>query len=271
MQNLHFRYFYTCNDIEHKMDDLIPLNIALVSYYNTLPFLHGLKGSGRWNRSEFILLPPSGCLEVFKNNEADIALVPVGALSTLEDYKIISDYCIGCDGDVLTVGLFANKPVGQVKFVYLDQDSRTSAILVKVLLEEYFKVNPIFLTNLPNQLDDLGDDEGVLMIGDKVFRHGKSFKYAYDLGRYWKEHTGLPFVFAVWIAKKAMPESIITEFNKALKHGLDLIPEIVKSLKNDSIDLASYYKENISFELTFDKIQGMNLYLEKTKKYLPQS
>lgn len=250
------------------MDDLRPLNIALVSYYNTQPFLYGLKSNNRLNKSEFILLPPSGCLEVFKNNGADIALVPVGALSTLEDYKIISDYCIGCDGDVLTVGLFANKPIEQVKFVYLDQDSRTSVILVKVLLEEYFKVNPSFLSNLPTQLDDLGDDEGVLMIGDKVFRHGKSFKFVYDLGRYWKEYTGLPFVFAVWIAKKEIPESIITEFNQALKHGLDLIPEVVKNLNNDAIDLASYYRENISFELTLDKIQGMNLYIKKAEKYL---
>lgn len=251
------------------MDDLRPLSIALVSYYNTLPFLNGLKGNSRLNRSKFILLPPSGCLEVFKNKEADIALVPVGALSTLKDYKIISDYCIGCDGDVLTVGLFANKPIEQVNFVYLDQDSRTSAILVKVLLEEYFKVNPNYLTNLPTQLDDIGDDDGVLMIGDKVFQYGKSFKYVYDLGRYWKEYTGFPFVFAVWIAKKEISESIIIEFNQALKHGLDLIPELVKNLNNDAIDLASYYKENISFELTLDKIKGMNLYLKKAKKYLP--
>ena len=242
-------------------------NIALVSYYNTLPFLHGLKKHGQFTDWNIILRPPSGCLESFKSGEVDIALVPVGALSQIENYNIVTDYCIGCNAEVFTVGIYANQPIEKINKIYLDQDSRTSVLLGKILMDEYFKIKPIFIQNLPASFPEIGDNEAVLMIGDKVFRNHSRFTYTYDLGKYWWQYTGLPFVFAVWVARKNVAGEIVSQLNNALSNGMTMIDDIIARHNDPSIDLVTYYQKYISFDLTADKKRGMKLYLDKSSRY----
>lgn len=219
------------------------MNIAMVNYYNTLPFLEGLSSVEDYN---IILDIPSRCLEYYIRGECDIALVPVGALSDISDreYKIITDYCIGCDDEVGTVSLLTNTQVPDLKTIYLDGHSRTSAKLVQILCKEYWRITPDFL-HYDGQA--LNDGEGVLLIGDKVFSQKENFTFNHDLGTVWKHITDLPFAFAVWISRPQMDEETISVFNQYLKEGVATIDTIDWNSRVEGIDLQKYYKEYIDY------------------------
>ena len=160
----------------------------MVGYYNTFPFLYGLKQNDSYN---LILDIPSKCMDYFDRGEADIALVPVAALLERTDYEIVTDYCIGCIGAVRTVSLFSNDDLEDITKIYLDKDSRTSQLLVKTLCENSWNILPSFeecnVRNLNSK--ELNSNEAVLMIGDKVFELEDSYKYNYDLGVEWQKLT----------------------------------------------------------------------------------
>ncbi len=74
-------------------------------------------------------------------NEIDVGLVPVAIIPEMKEHHIISDYCIGCDGEVASVCLFSEAPLREIKKILLDYQSRTSVELLKLLLKEYWKLN----------------------------------------------------------------------------------------------------------------------------------
>jgi chorismate dehydratase len=79
----------------------------------------------------------------------------------------------------------------------------------------------------------------------------------------WKEYTGLPFVFAAWIANKKLPEDFIKAFNEANQQGLQNIETVVAENPFSVYDLHKYYTQCISYELTDNKRKGLDLFLGK--------
>lgn len=235
----------------------------MVGYHNTLPFSYGLEKVG--DRYRMILDVPSRCMDYYVNGEVDIALVPIGSLVARSDYQIITDYCIGCDGEVETVCVYADRPIHQLTKIYLDADSRTSQLLTKILVRDHWRhdveYQEVEIKNL--DFDKLLSDEGVLMIGDKAFGQESSYRYVFDLGLEWKRMTGLPFAFAVWIARPTLSADIISELNAALGlgvHRIDLVLQHNQKLANE-IDLRAYFERYIDFHLDDQKRQAIDLYM----------
>ena len=106
--------------------------LAMVSYLNSKPFEFGLKNINQ-DDFEINMATPAKCASLFANGDVDIALIPVGALTDLKSYEIISDFCIGCDGEVRTVCIFSNIELAKCKKLLLDYYSRTSYLLLKIL------------------------------------------------------------------------------------------------------------------------------------------
>ena len=244
-------------------------NIAIVSYQNTIPFLYGLLHSDIDLNVNLLVTPPFECAENFINNKAEIALVPSVKLLEIEDYRIISDYCIGASDNVYSVALFSNSPKETLTRIYLDTDSRTSAALLKILARDYWNISPEWI-DLKN-VDNLSENEGCLLIGDKVFEHENKFSYKYDLSKEWLKYTGKQFVFALWIAKKSVSEHVEQEINSALKFGVENITNAVEELGNniENSIIDKYLKENIEFELSQNKFEGLKLFLSKVKDPSP--
>ena len=114
------------------------IKLALVGYLNTKPFEYGLKTSVSKEVYSIYYDNPAYCVKLYENDKVDVALVPVGALSTIGEYKIITDTCIGCDDHVRTVVLMSNEKIEDCNHVILDSHSRTSAVLTRILLKEYW-------------------------------------------------------------------------------------------------------------------------------------
>ncbi|MES2005956.1 MAG: menaquinone biosynthesis protein [Bacteroidota bacterium] len=239
------------------------IRIGAVSYLNTRPLLYGLKRSGLMDRIELIEEYPARIAAMLLNDEIDVGLVPVAIIPQLKESHIITDYCIGAEGEVASVALFSEVPIGQVEKVLLDYQSRTSVNLARVLLKEYWQLNPVLENAKEDFRNSLTGTTAGIVIGDRALEQRKISAYTYDLGSAWKAHTGLPFVFAAWVANKALGVDFEDAFNRANGYGISHIGEVVAENPYNTYDLTKYYTENISYRLTDEKRKGLALFLSK--------
>ena len=250
--------------MQAKVKDLEKIKVGAVSYLNTKPLLYGVKRSEKLlEQIELIEEYPARIAAMLVEGTIDVGLVPVAVIPKLKEWHIITDYCIGAEGDVASVCLFSEVPIEQIKKVILDYQSRTSVNLCKILLKHHWKI-------APGMEDASGEDyraqiKGTtagVVIGDRALEQRAVSRYIYDLAGHWKEMTGLPFVFAAWISNKKLPDDFIAAFNEANSVGFQHIPEIVAYNPFPAYDLTKYYLENIDYRLTDSKKTGMKRFLE---------
>jgi chorismate dehydratase len=256
------KFIFLCT--QNKQLDKI--KIGAVSYLNTKPLLYGIKRSKELMKMiELVEEYPSKIGNMLVENKIDIGLVPVAVIPQLKEWNIVTDYCIGADGDVASVCLFSEVPVEKIRRVLLDYQSKTSVSLAKILFNNHWKLSPEFINTKQDFRNEIKNETAGVIIGDRALQQRLASTYIYDLAGTWKTMTGLPFVFAAWIANKKLPLSFITLFNEANREGLHNIDAVIEENKNSFYDLKKYYTKNISFNLTLEKRQGMQLFLDFLK------
>src|SRR5437016_11007592 len=181
----------------HTLDLHPSFRVAAVSYLNARPLIHGLDANPEIDLS---LAVPSNLLDGLRAGESDVALLPVIDYQRLEGLTIVPAGGIGSDGPTLTVRIFSRVPIERVRSLACDPDSHTSVALARILLARRHDLRPEFC-DLSRASDD-DPQQARLLIGDKVVcEEPRGFAHQLDLGSEWKALTGLPFVFAVWMAR----------------------------------------------------------------------
>lgn len=246
------------------------IRISAVKYANTYPFIYGLTESGFDKKTELSTAHPSECAAKLIADRVDIGLIPVAAILNLSEYHIISDYCIGADGDVQTVMLLSNCQFEDIKKVYLDYRSRSSVNLARVMAKNFWKKDFEWIsTSKTFDFRNIGLDEAIVLIGDQCFEYSGSYRYTFDLAGEWKKYTGLPFVFACWVANKQLPQGFIDDFNKALGIGVNNIDAVTEKFGTTGVingdKLNRYLKENIDFNLDAGKKKALAKFLDLIK------
>ncbi len=241
------------------------IKLVAVSYLNTKPLLYGIVQSSLAQHIDLQLHPPATCARMLEQGEVDLALVPVAAMMNLDRPRIVSEYCIGTVGPVKTVAIYSDRPLSEVKTIYLDHHSRTSVELSKILLREHWKLKPRLLPAFDGYIDKIGGQTAGLVIGDRSIGLEDRFAYTYDLGQAWMEMCGLPFVFAAWVSTRELDPDFLQAFNQAMREGLSRIPELIYLLPDPhpGFDLKAYYTRHISYELDELKKRALTLFLEK--------
>ncbi len=244
------------------------LKATAVSYLNTKPLLYGLLKAGLDKKIELSLDIPSVGAAKLQAGEADFGLVPVAAIPEIKGAQIFSDYCIGAIGAVKTVCVYAHRPIEELTHIYLDFHSRTSVELTKLLVKDYWRLNPQFMPAKEGYIQRIKERVGGLVIGDRTMGLEEQFPYVYDLGKYWKKYTNLPFVFAAWVSTKPLSERFVTQFNEAMQMGVDAIPDLKYLLNSPhpNFDLNSYFTHNISYTLDAPKREALALFLESIQE-----
>jgi chorismate dehydratase len=237
--------------------------VGAVSYLNTKPLIYGFEHGEMTDQLELIYDYPSKIASQLLNNEIDLGLVPVAIIPKLEEHHIITDYCIGADGSVGSVCLFSDVPVDEIEKVLLDYQSRTSVALIKILLKDYWRVQPAFVDARQDFRLDIKGTTAAVVIGDRAFQQRKISKFIYDMGRAWKELTGLPFVFASWISTKKLPDDFVSAFNAANGTGFKNLDNVLNENECPLFDLKEYYTKYISYNLDERKKSGLKLFLNK--------
>ncbi|MEO6490832.1 MAG: menaquinone biosynthesis protein [Ferruginibacter sp.] len=243
------------------------IRVGAVSYLNTKPLIYGFEMGNMANQVELFFDYPANIANMLLKDQIDIGLIPVAVIPILKEYHIISDYCIGASQAVASVCLFSDVPLTDIKLILVDYQSRTSAALLKILLKDYWNIEPELKETHEGYQEMIQGTTAGLIIGDRALKKRATSKYIYDLAEAWQNMTGLPFVFAAWVANKKMPVTFVDAFNKTTGMGLDHIIEIVAKHAFAEYDLDLYYTTNIDYFLDAKKVKGMDLFLSKLSLY----
>lgn len=240
------------------------VKISAVSYLNTKPFIHGLKLAALPD-VELSLDMPSEVARKLLQGEVDLGLVPVAVIPLLKEAHILPGFCIGADGPVLSVKLYSQVPLNEIKTVLCDYQSRTSVMLARVLAKELWKIAPGWKAAEPGFEKQVEGSTAAVVIGDRTFTLNGSFPYEYDLSEEWKTLTGLPFVFACWVSNKVLPPDFVDRFCGAMDLGLNEIGTVIASEKAvyPEFDVENYLLHALKLRLNADGERGLRLFLEK--------
>ncbi len=237
--------------------------IGAVSYLNTKPLIYGLRE--HLPASELILDLPSRLADRLAAGELDVALIPSVEFLRGVGLEIVSDACIACRGPVRSVRVLFRKPPSEVKTLALDEGSRTSAALAQVLLAERFGVRPA-----RQQLDinaAIADcrADAILVIGDRAMSLDLSdYCESWDLGEEWLRETGLPFVFAMWVARRNVLPEISEVLQQVRDSGLANLDQIVATEAPkyglSKVSCEEYFRRHLHFHLGERERAGLNLF-----------
>ncbi len=240
---------------------------------------------------------PSRLADSLAAGRLDVALVPSVEFFRSRGCTIVSDACVACRGPVLSVKLHFRVPPVEVQRVALDEGSRTSAGLTRILLAEQFGVRPQW-EPLPIGCGvETTDADAVLLIGDRAISKGEggrgkaegkapsscplpegegfeagSFVEVWDLGARWTEWTGLPFVFAMWVGRPGVDVAEVSGvLGAARDEGRRHLAEIAAReapLVGVSNDLAMrYLRDNLHFVLGAEERAGLRKFYELCVKH----
>lgn len=237
------------------------IRVGAVSYLNTKPLMYAFKHGDAIDGVTIKEDYPARVAAMLLNNEIDVGLVPVAILPRLSEHYIITDYCIGAEGEVASVCLFSQVPLHEIKTVILDNQSRTSVMLAQILIKYHWKLQVQYSVADDNFRTRIKGTTAAVVIGDRAFEQRKFSAFSYDLAQAWLSFTGLPFVFAAWVANKKLPDSFINAFNEANGVGLGRIAAVAAENESPHYDLLKYYTKNISYRLTANKRKGLQEFL----------
>ena len=249
------------------------LRLSAVSFLNTRPITYGIErgllGQAAKDRFELSFDLPSRCAAAVASGEADLGLAPIASYGgSATDLRIVPGVAIASRGPVRTVLLMGEVPREEMTSVVLDGASRTSQLLVQLLLREQ-GFSPAFEQADHDRIVGLiGGTRGGLVIGDLCFAASPRFPYVYDLGAAWNEQVGLPFVYAAWIGRPGVLQpGDIALLQESLSLGLAHLPEIAATWAKQSGEDADvgerYLTQNIHYALGARELCGASAFLDR--------
>lgn len=253
------------------------LKVGAVSFLNTKPLIYPLlNGQLQTEEISLSVKVPSRLAIQLNNSELDIGLIPIieyfRANVTGAGYRILPNIAIGSRGSVLSIQLFSRVPIQDIQHIALDTSSRSSIGLLKILLAEKYQINPRLKTCDPSNNPATADTDAVLLIGDAALKNLGATEYSIDLGTEWQELTGLPFVYACWVARKNVNLGNVPKLlleSKTL--GVKQIPEIARieaeKLGFPDAFCRNYLQHHINYDLDQSAIAGLELYYKLAVKH----
>jgi len=253
--------------------DRLP-RIAASSYLNTAPLIWSfLEGSKQRTVELFTHQAPARCAEMLANGEVHAALVPVIEYQRIPGISIVPDVCVGSQNAVRTV-ILASKlnNLKKIKRVALDDSSRTSASLIKIIFREFLGLEPEWQVLRPDLRSMLEHNDAALIIGDPAMKIPRDKLRVFDLAALWHDFTGFGFVFAMWMTRNGQAEQVgMIDFKSARDEGLGHLDEIAAdyrvSLALSAAEIKDYLTQNIAFQVDEKMKQGLELFFELACKH----
>jgi len=246
------------------------LRIGAVSYLNTKPLVYRLPALA--SDAQLVFDVPSRLADDLHAGQLDIALIPSIEYLRHPGYAIVSNACIGCRGPVLSVKLFGRKPLRKIRSLALDEGSRTSHLLARILLWERYRLQPrLELLPIDRGPEDTAAD-AVLLIGDRAIRSpSQGFVEFWDLGDQWCRWSKLPFVFAMWVARPGIDVAGMDDIlGRARDWGVAHVEEIARA-EAAAVGLSyeqtlAYLRDNLHFYFNGREQRGLELFSQLAQK-----
>lgn len=250
------------------------------NFLNALPLVYPLLNNVIKHNFNIILDSPANLVARLKKRELDISFIPSISYAVLQDVVLIPDYSISSNGSVDSVLLFSKgKRLDEIEKILVDDRSRTSVVLLKIIFKELFnrdiKTLPFSAVDIDFN-NDIGEDAG-LIIGDRAFLLINNNMYKegyniYDLSTLWYNLTNLPFVHAVLAVRKGLfLDKGLPFLYTARRLGMELVGCIVKEA---SINLGlteayctEYLTRKISYHLGEKELIALRHFYTLAKRY----
>lgn len=257
-----------------------PARIGVVSFINTLPLIDGLDQLADIELRHSV---PSLLIDQLVNSEVDLALCSsIDYQRSAVPLQIVPVGVLGCHGPTLTVRLYSTQPIETLTEIYCDTDSHTSVALLRIILGETLNLTPRLIDY--DAREHVADNHPVdwppamLLIGDKVVTDSPPavrYPHQLDLGEAWHQLTGLPFVFATWMARADADPDVIAFaaaiLDRQRRHNLERIDRMIHHravARGWPADLArDYLTRRLVFEATPERIGAMETFFTKAAKH----
>jgi chorismate dehydratase len=247
------------------------LRVGIVAFLNSRPLAWGFLERRYREHFEAAFYPPAEVAHRLAAGELDIGLIPAIEVQRIPGLTVLPGPCVAATREVRSVLLVLGKPLAEVERIALDENSRNSAGLVKILCADRWGISPSFVEARPNLDAMLAHADAALLIGDPALYVDRS-RYEYlDLAAEWRALTGLPAVFAVWAARSGidLPE-LPSYFEDSLARGLAAMPRLVDEaaveLKLDRDEVERYLTEYLSYRLGPDEVAALTAYFRRAAR-----
>lgn len=248
-----------------------------ISYINASPVYYGLDNGLLPDWLEMDADVPSALNR--KIIEGQIIISPISAAFYAMNHRellLLPDLSISCHGRVMSVILASRYSIDELsgKTVRLSRESASAASFLKMIFYQR-NVTPFFQTGDVSHIESvLQEVDAALIIGDTALTlpWREKFKYCIDLGQFWYEMTGLPFVFAVWVVRRSFAESnplLVKKIHALLMaskesgyQNLDKIINISKEKLKIEQKLVKEYFDLLFCDLDDEKIKAMGLFFD---------
>jgi chorismate dehydratase len=260
------------------------LNVGKIPYANLFPIFHYLERNGNREKYRFVKGVPSELNKMLRQGELDIS--PSSSIEYLRNkshYRILPYLSISSSGPINSIFLFSKLPIEELDGtrVAVTSESETSTALLKIVLKEFMSLECTFEpSSIKNVHDLLSTYAAALHIGDTAMSEGNKYRNGmsgsipglniYDLGELWYKHTGLPFVYALWVIRKQSideKDHLIRDLSVELLNAKQFTSQQLSSIAKDAPhnkwiqeeELVRYWQD-ISYDFTRTHMEGLKLF-----------
>lgn len=252
-----------------------PLRVGIVDFLNSRPLAWGFRPEACPPDVEPIYDTPARLADRLAAGDLDVGLVPVVEAARIDGARVLAGLCIGAVREVRSVLLVSRRPIAEVRRVALDESSRTSAALVRLLAAERWGIDPEYLSHRPDLEPMLDAADAALLIGDPALRVDRRDLQIWDLAAEWRAMTGLPFVFAAWTCRAGIELTPDQKrlFTDSLEAGLaDLERIVTDAAAETGLDpelLYRYFTHHLHYRLGPEERAGMDAFLRHIESLSP--
>jgi predicted solute-binding protein len=241
------------------------LKVSVVQYLNSVPLVWGMLRGAQQGLHNLEFATPAGCADAVRQKKADIGIIPSIEYHRMERLEILSGISIASKTEVKSVRLLSKVPIEKVQNVSVDNASRTSAALLRLLMRKFYSRWINVVPTYPRPEEMLKRADAALVIGDVALTFNGQGLEVYDLAAEWRKFTGLPFVFAVWAGpEEARLGRYRKDFEDSRAYGLAHLDEIAAEyavkLNMAPEAVKAYLTENIDYSLDEENRKGLRLF-----------
>ncbi len=263
------------------------LRIGRIPYINCYPVYGAIDRGVVPMDAQLVNGVPTALNQLMSRSELDLSVVSaVEYARDAERYLLLPELAISCNGPVQSVMLFSKRPVQELDGarVIVSRSSMTSVALLELLFAHVWRAHPEFVPGNAEIVDiahfATEQHDARLVIGDAALRlHDAAeqdspwpslYPYRYDLGEAWKAWTGLPFVFAVWVAQRATPVHASMAAHASLlasrDWGLDNLPALAQQAAHSSgvgPQRCLDYLSGLDYRLSYPHLAGLTEFFRR--------
>lgn len=257
------------------------MKIGRIPYINCYPVYGAIDRGVVSLDAELVDGVPTDLNRRMERGELDISVVSAVEYARDADrYLLLPDLAISCDGPVRSVMLFSRRPATELtsRNVIVSRSSMTSVALLELLFENVWRARPRFVAGdaeIPDVIAASSDDaDARLVIGDAALvlgsNHRERYPYVYDLGQTWKEWTGQPFVFAVWVAQRTtnVKEALVAHAGLIASRAwgllhLDELANQAHRATGVDRDTCAEYLSGLDYGLSYPHLAGLTEFFRR--------